>query len=98
MTPTEDSLTLLREALEENGYEDTLIFTDFDYADAFIGVSDDERAVYDYDKMVDWLIEKEGFTLSEAVEWIDYNTMRALPYGGEGRPIVVYPIDIREGR
>lgn len=43
--------------------------------------------------MVDWLVEKEGFTDIDAMEWIDYNTIRALPYIGEDAPIIVYPID-----
>ena len=40
----------------------------------------DERAVYDYDLMVKWLVEQEGMDEFEAVEWIDYNTIRACSY------------------
>ncbi len=32
---------------------------------------------------------KEGWSYEEAVEWIDYNTIRALPYYPDG-PIVLY--------
>ena len=78
--------------LESQGFEGVALFENFDYSDAFIGVSIDDRAVYDYDKMVEWLIEKQGFTTEEAVEWIDYNTIRALPYCGEKAPIIVYGI------
>ena len=28
----------------------------------------------------------------EAVDFIDYNTIRSLPYAGEGAPIVMYKI------
>lgn len=79
--------------LFDAGYEDVIYFTDFGYDDAFIGVDANNRAVYDYSKMVDWLVEKEGFTDIDAMEWIDYNTIRALPYIGEDAPIIVYPID-----
>jgi hypothetical protein len=34
------------------GYEDVIYLTNYSYDDALIGISDDNRAVYDYDKMV----------------------------------------------
>jgi len=77
--------------LLDNGYEGVKFFTNFSYDDALIGVSEDGRAVYDYEKMVEWLVETEGWTYEEAAEWIDYNTIRAIPYMGEGAPIVMYP-------
>lgn len=46
--------------LFDAGYEDVIYFTDFGYDDAFIGVDANNRAVYDYSKMVDWLVEKRG--------------------------------------
>ena len=72
-----------RDVLLDNGYEDVVIFENYSYDTALIGVSHDNRAIYDYEKMVEWLMEKEGFTMEEAVEWIDYNTIRSIPYGGE---------------
>ena len=75
------------------GYEDVVYLTNYSYDDALIGVSEDNKAVYNYNKMVEWLIEKESFTEMEAVEWIDYNTIRALPYMGDKAPIIMYPID-----
>lgn len=77
--------------LLENGYEGIKYLTDFSYDDALIGVTTDDRAVYDYEKMVQWLIDTENYTEEEAVEWIDYNTIRALPYMGTDGPIIVYP-------
>ena len=80
------------ERLLENGYEGIKYLTDYSYDTALIGVTTDDRAVYDYDKMVDWLVETEDFTPDEAVEWIDYNTIRALAYMGPDGPIVMYPL------
>lgn len=80
------------ERLLENGYEGVKFLTNYSYDDALIGVTDDNRAVYDYEKMVEWLIETEDWTYEEAAEWIDYNTIRALPYMGEGAPIIMYPL------
>ncbi len=76
--------------LLENGYEGVKYLTSFSYDTALIGVSHDDRAIYDYDLMVEWLIREEGFTEEEAVEWIDYNTIRALPYMGADGPIILH--------
>ena len=81
-----------KERLAEAGYEDIIIFENC-YDDALIGVSHDERAIYDFDKMVEYLVEKEGFTDEEAIEWIEFNTLRALPYFGEKAPIILYRLE-----
>ena len=82
----------VEEILRNNEYEGVKYLTDFSYDTALIGISDDNRAVYDFDKMVDWLISTEGFTEEEAIEWIDYNTLRAIGYFGEDAPIIMYPL------
>lgn len=80
------------EKLLYNGYEDVKYLTNYSYDTALIGVTEDNRAVYDFEKMVEWLVETEGFTSEEAVEWIEYNTVRALPYFGEEAPVIMYPL------
>lgn len=81
------------EKLLNAGYEGVIYFTNYSYDDALIGVTDDDRAVYDYDKMVEWLVREENFTELDAIEWIDYNTIRALPYMGDKAPIIMYPLE-----
>ena len=81
------------ERLLDAGYEGIKYLTNYSYDDALIGVSEDGRAVYDYERMIDWLIEEEGFSDEEAVDWIETNTLRALPYMGEGAPIIMYPLE-----
>lgn len=80
------------EKLLDAGYEDIKYLVNESYDDALVGVSDDGRAIYDFDKMVDWLVDKYNWTDEEAVEWIEYNTIRALPYFGAGAPIIMYPL------
>ena len=82
----------VEEKLRNNEYEDVKYLTDFSYDTALIGVTDDNRAVYDFNKMVEWLIETQNFTDEEAIEWIEENTIRALPYFGQDAPIVMYPL------
>jgi hypothetical protein len=63
--------------------EDAIVFDNMSYDGSIVGVTTDGRVVYDYDKMVEELMEDEQWSYEEAVEWIDYNTIRALPYAGE---------------
>jgi len=73
----------------------------FDHS--IIGVTDTGRLVYHYDKMIDEYMEDEHDNLSsmtseeidqaamDAMEWIDYNTIRSTPYAGTNAPIIVAP-------
>lgn len=74
------------------GFEDTVLFKNYDYENALVGVTMEGRAVYDYDKMVKYLVEKHCFEEIDAIEWIDYNTIRAIPYAGENAPIIIYSL------
>ena len=69
-----------------------MVLKDYSYDDALIGVTEDGRAVYDFDLMVAWLMETEGWEEIDAIEWIEYNTLRALPYMGSGAPLVMYRV------
>ena len=80
-----------------NEFDDIVLFSNFDYEDAFIGISNDDRAIYDWEKMVQYLIEKQDMTEEEAIEWIDYNTIRALAYY-EKAPIIMYPYSLEDIR
>lgn len=80
------------EKLLEHGYEGVMFLEDYSYDDALVGVSEDQRAVYDYEKMVQWLMKNEEFSEEEAVDWISYNTLRAISYMGDGAPIIMYPL------
>jgi hypothetical protein len=80
------------EKLLNNGYEGVTILADYSYDDALVGVTEDGRAVCDFEKMVDWLMAKEGWNVDEAVEWIEYNTIRALGYFGPDAPVIMYPL------
>lgn len=81
------------EILMENGCEGAVYLTDYDYATAIIGKTFDGRIIYDYEKMVEWLIIEGHYNnYDDAAEWVDYNTLRALPYMGEKAPIVIQQV------
>lgn len=81
-----------RQWICDMGHEDAVVFDAPDYDDAIVGVTDDGNVVYDFDVMVRTLMDRDGMTQDEAVEFIDYNTIRAIPYAGEHPPIVMYKI------
>ena len=81
------------ERLLDAGYDGIKYLTNYSYDDALIGVSEDGRAIYDYEKMVEWLMKEEDWSDEEAVEWIETNTLRAIPYMGSDAPIIMYPLE-----
>ena len=84
------SVDELRESLLERDYENTAFFINPDFIDAIIGITDDGRLVYSYGKMVESLMNGDDMSYEDAVEFIDYNTVRTVPYMGECSPIIVY--------
>lgn len=86
MTPEE-----FRQALVDAGYEDAYIFDGFEAA--YAGMSHDGRVIYDYNKMVK-VCKKWGMTYEEALEYIDYNPVRTIPYLGEKAPIILYKVEL----
>lgn len=69
--------------------EETLILENHDYDKSIVGITEDGRLIYDFNKMVQEFMEDEDCDETEAIEWLEYNTLRALPYMGERAPIVV---------
>ena len=68
---------------------DAVIFINQAYDNSIIGTTFDGRVIYDFDKMVQELMTDEGWTEEEAIDWIEYNTIRALPYCGDKPPLIM---------
>lgn len=47
------------------------------------------RLVYDYEGLAQSYLSENGGTYEEWLEFVDFNTLRALPYLGETAPLVV---------
>lgn len=86
------TLNGLKDILCERGYEDAVVLESPDYLNAIVGVSDDGRVIYSYPKMLQHLVLNDGMTYEEAAEFVDYNTIGALPYMGEKKPIILNEI------
>ena len=81
------------ERLLDAGYEGIKYLTNYSYDDALVGVSEDGRAIYDYEKMIEYLMKEEGWTYEESEDWVNYNTIRAISYMGDGAPIIMYKLE-----
>lgn len=82
----------LKDYLCELGHEDAVVLEAPDYLSAIVGVSEDGRVIYSYHKMLQHLVLNDGMTYEEAAEFVDFNTLGALPYMGEKRPIILNEI------
>ena len=79
-----------KERIENEGYEDVIIYDNPSYDDALIGITSDNRAVYDYDKMIEWLVANEEMNYEEAADFICWNDSF---YYREGYPLIIYLLD-----
>lgn len=89
----------LRRKIENycNQFEENTIFIDNPAFDnSIIGITNDFKLIYDYNKMVEELAQEyieDGETPEDAAisaeEWINYNTIRSIPYIGEQSPIIM---------
>ena len=67
-----------------------LVFDNPAYDNSIIGQTFDGRAIYDIESMAEELASDDEMTIEEAMDFIDYNAIRSLPYAGEKAPVVVY--------
>lgn len=84
--------TKIREYLVDN-YPESYLFDDLD--EAIVGVTTTGAVIYGFDEIIHILMERDGMTHEEAVEYFDYNIERTLPYMNEGiAPVIMKNIEI----
>jgi len=86
-------LNAIKQYLVESGFTDTIILENPSYETAIVGISENEELIYDYDLMVEYLVNTEKMTHEEADDFISYNTLRAIPYMHGNRPIIMHHLD-----
>ena len=86
------------DVLEENGFdpdelgeEGAMLFRDPDYTSAICGVTYNGEVVYNYEKMINYLIENEEMDYDSAADFISYNASFGM--SGCKTPIIMYPIE-----
>lgn len=78
----------VRKDIRDQLPDDAIVFDNYAYDSSIIGVTTDGRVVYSYEKMIEELSQEEGISREQAQEWIEYNTIRALPYIANA-PVIV---------
>lgn len=77
--------------IEESGYEDEGLLLADGYEPAFLGVAVSAGrkpvAVYDIDKCIEVLMDRDGMSYEEAEEFFSFNTLGA--YVGEQTPLYI---------
>ena len=91
----------IKQYVEDEGLEEEdlpLLFENSSFDNSIVGISHDGRIVYNYRQMIEEYAAENECSEEEAQEWIDYNTLRALPYAGGKAPIIMYDLvsDISE--
>lgn len=78
-----------KQLLSDWNLDDAVVFENPAYETAIVGYDvHSSRIIYDYELMIDYLVENEQMNEDEAVEFIDYNTIRSLDYI-ENHPIIL---------
>lgn len=85
-------MSSVEQLLLDNDLDGTPFFVNEDFKDAILGYTDEEQLVYSYEKMVEYLVEKDHMSYGDASEWINYNVIRTIPYMGDKHPIIVYDL------
>lgn len=79
----------LKEYLTEQCFTDTVVLESPSYISAVVGISTDGQLIYSRDLMVRYLCKQQGMTELDAEEFIDFNTVGALPNMGDKAPIIM---------
>jgi hypothetical protein len=79
----------VEERLAANGYDDDVMLFRNEYDDAVIGMTTDDRVVYDFDLMVESAMKNQNCDYEEAVSWVEHNALGAIPYMGDASPVVL---------
>ena len=65
------------------------VFSNPSFNNSIIGISYDGRVIYDYDLMIEDLMKEEDLDYEDALEFIEYNILRALLYMGDNAAIIL---------
>lgn len=79
----------LRQKICEETEGEAVVFDKPAFDKAIVGISHDDRVIYDYEKMVKEFASDNSVSEEEAEEFIMVNILRALPDMGEHRPIIL---------
>ena len=85
-------LNTLENICAEHENENLHIQTMNGLSEAVIGISGDKRLIYSYAKILHIFMTRDNMTEEEAIEWIEYNVIRSIPYF---KPEVIIMYDVK---
>ena len=74
--------------IENHGYDCVRIYKNPTYETAFVGMTSDDKPVYDYNKMVEFL-QNAGMSVDEAMDFITYNDS----FRDSNTPVILYKVE-----
>lgn len=94
---------ILYDMIQDEDILDQMIILEGDeFADGVIGITTDYHVIYSYEKLVSSLAkaykeenQSEEEAVLNAIEWLEYNTIRSLPYMEKDglAPIIMYELE-----
>lgn len=85
----------LREELISRVDDDLVFFDNLSFDNSIIGLTHDNRVAYLFSKMIEETKEQLNCNDTDAIEWLEYNTIRALSYfGHENKPVIIYDLEL----
>tara|TARA_R110001592_G_scaffold142674_3_gene364896 strand:+ start:5451 stop:5783 length:333 start_codon:yes stop_codon:yes gene_type:complete len=89
--------TLIPSLIEKGLIDFVILEPQDDFNKAVVGYDEKQnRLIYDYEKIVEAIAESfldEERSLesayNDALEWVNFNTLRSVPYMGKYRPIII---------
>lgn len=77
--------------IDEDELNNIIVLEGDEFADAVVGITVNNELVYSYELIVKSLVEKCNISEDEAIEFIEYNTIRSIPYmsGYGNAPIIL---------
>lgn len=79
----------LRDTIAEMYGDGVMVFDNPSFDDSIIGVSENCQVIYDYISMVLELMDDDNIGMDDAMDFIDYNTIRSLAYQSEPKPVIL---------
>ena len=73
--------------------EEALLFDDPSFDNSIMGIDTNGRVIYSFSDMIEELMEDDEISYDEAIEFIEYNTIRSLAYQSEGLAPIILDID-----
>lgn len=86
----------IKEFLADMHGPDVVVLEGPEFDDGIVGVTQDGRVAYSYGRLVDALMQSHGWDETDAVDWIEFDTLRSLPYLGDRAPVVLTDIDLAD--